>query len=186
MLRKQQSVETDGNHLFVSASDFTKTCNNRLSLLYYNMCVMFHCLLQVFLALQTSSFVMPHLIPTVAPLVPAQQSFLKFRDRQAFFFISLSFCCPLYPEEKRYKTMSALLNRIKRRPSHEYGAIPHEHSEQHFESAEIVRDTIIGLSGKDSIAVTKGHKRRASFAKNLGNRRTDCTFCFGCWIVVLG
>ncbi|KAL1928061.1 hypothetical protein VTP01DRAFT_2977 [Rhizomucor pusillus] len=42
--------------------------------------------------------------------------------------------------------MSALLNRIKRRPSHEYGAISHEHSEQHFESAEIVRDTIIGLS----------------------------------------
>ncbi|KAI8067019.1 Ccc1 family [Gilbertella persicaria] len=40
--------------------------------------------------------------------------------------------------------MSALLNKLRRRPSHEYP--PYQHLEQHFESAEIVRDTIIGLS----------------------------------------
>lgn len=44
--------------------------------------------------------------------------------------------------------MSQLLNRIRRRASHDYMAIPNEHSEQHFESAEVVRDIIIGLSGK--------------------------------------
>ncbi|KAJ8659692.1 hypothetical protein O0I10_004671 [Lichtheimia ornata] len=42
--------------------------------------------------------------------------------------------------------MSQLLNRIRRRASHDYMAIPNEHSEQHFESAEVVRDIIIGLS----------------------------------------
>lgn len=42
--------------------------------------------------------------------------------------------------------MSALLNKLRRRHSHEYA--PYQHLEQHFESAEIVRDTIIGLSGK--------------------------------------
>lgn len=42
--------------------------------------------------------------------------------------------------------MSALLNKLRRRHSHEYA--PYQHLEQHFESAEIVRDAIIGLSGK--------------------------------------
>jgi hypothetical protein len=42
--------------------------------------------------------------------------------------------------------MSALINKLRRRPSHE--AAPYRHLEEHFESAEIVRDTIIGLSGK--------------------------------------
>ena len=41
--------------------------------------------------------------------------------------------------------MSALLNKLRRRHSHEYA--PYQHLEKHFESAEIVRDTIIGLSG---------------------------------------
>ncbi|KAI7900467.1 Ccc1 family [Cokeromyces recurvatus] len=40
--------------------------------------------------------------------------------------------------------MSAILNKLRRRPSHEYA--PYQHLEQHFESAEIVRDAIIGLS----------------------------------------
>ncbi|GAA5806785.1 hypothetical protein MFLAVUS_000133 [Mucor flavus] len=40
--------------------------------------------------------------------------------------------------------MSALLNKLRRRHSHEYA--PYQHLEQHFESAEIVRDAIIGLS----------------------------------------
>ncbi|KAG1178300.1 hypothetical protein G6F70_000145 [Rhizopus microsporus] len=40
--------------------------------------------------------------------------------------------------------MSALINKLHRRPSHE--AAPYRHLEEHFESAEIVRDTIIGLS----------------------------------------
>ncbi|KAI9017909.1 Ccc1 family [Phycomyces nitens] len=40
--------------------------------------------------------------------------------------------------------MSAILNKLRRRHSHEYA--PYQHLEQHFESAEIVRDTIIGLS----------------------------------------
>ncbi|KAG0169855.1 hypothetical protein DFQ28_011338 [Apophysomyces sp. BC1034] len=40
--------------------------------------------------------------------------------------------------------MTTILNRLRRRPSHEYA--PYQHLEQHFESAEIVRDTIIGLS----------------------------------------
>ena len=42
--------------------------------------------------------------------------------------------------------MSALINKLHRRPSHE--AAPYRHLEEQFESAEIVRDTIIGLSGK--------------------------------------
>lgn len=49
--------------------------------------------------------------------------------------------------------MSQLLNRIRRRASHDYMAIPNEHSEQHFESAEVVRDIIIGLSGKLHISI---------------------------------
>lgn len=49
--------------------------------------------------------------------------------------------------------MSALLNKLRRRHSHEYA--PYQHLEQHFESAEIVRDTIIGLSGKVIIVVQK-------------------------------
>ncbi|KAI9344733.1 Ccc1 family [Pilaira anomala] len=40
--------------------------------------------------------------------------------------------------------MSAILNKLRRRHSHEYA--PYQHLERHFESAEIVRDTIIGLS----------------------------------------
>ncbi|ORX54052.1 DUF125-domain-containing protein [Hesseltinella vesiculosa] len=35
---------------------------------------------------------------------------------------------------------------MRQSPAHEYGAIPAEHHEEHFDSAEIVRDTIIGLS----------------------------------------
>lgn len=41
--------------------------------------------------------------------------------------------------------MSSIINKLRRRHSHEYA--PYQHLEQHFESAEIVRDTIIGLSG---------------------------------------
>ncbi|KAI8972039.1 Ccc1 family [Mycotypha africana] len=40
--------------------------------------------------------------------------------------------------------MASLLNKLRRRRSHEYA--PYQHLERHFESAEIVRDTIIGLS----------------------------------------
>ncbi|EPB86703.1 hypothetical protein HMPREF1544_06489 [Mucor circinelloides 1006PhL] len=40
--------------------------------------------------------------------------------------------------------MSSIINKLRRRHSHEYA--PYQHLEQHFESAEIVRDTIIGLS----------------------------------------
>ncbi|KAI8391157.1 Ccc1 family [Radiomyces spectabilis] len=40
--------------------------------------------------------------------------------------------------------MISILNRLRRRNSHEYA--PYQHLERHFESAEIVRDTIIGLS----------------------------------------
>ncbi|KAI8877737.1 DUF125-domain-containing protein [Backusella circina FSU 941] len=40
--------------------------------------------------------------------------------------------------------MSVIINKLRRRPSHEYA--PYQHLERHFESAEIVRDTIIGLS----------------------------------------
>ncbi|KAI8639543.1 Ccc1 family [Parasitella parasitica] len=40
--------------------------------------------------------------------------------------------------------MSNIINKLRRRHSHEYA--PYQHLEQHFESAEIVRDTIIGLS----------------------------------------
>lgn len=50
-------------------------------------------------------------------------------------------------------SMSQLLNRIRRRASHDYMAIPNEHSEQHFESAEVVRDIIIGLSGKIDLSL---------------------------------
>jgi hypothetical protein len=42
--------------------------------------------------------------------------------------------------------MSVIINKLRRRPSHEYA--PYQHLERHFESAEIVRDTIIGLSGE--------------------------------------
>lgn len=42
--------------------------------------------------------------------------------------------------------MSSFINRLRRRPSHEYAPI--QHMEEHFQSAEIIRDTIIGLSGK--------------------------------------
>lgn len=41
--------------------------------------------------------------------------------------------------------MSVLINKLRRRPSHEPES--YRHVEEHFESAEIVRDTIIGLSG---------------------------------------
>jgi hypothetical protein len=41
--------------------------------------------------------------------------------------------------------MSGFINKLRRRHSHEYA--PYQHLEQHFESAEIVRDAIIGLSG---------------------------------------
>ncbi|CAO3694810.1 unnamed protein product [Rhizopus stolonifer] len=40
--------------------------------------------------------------------------------------------------------MSALINKLRKRPSHEGETF--RHMEEHFESAEIVRDTIIGLS----------------------------------------
>ncbi|KAI8068519.1 Ccc1 family [Gongronella butleri] len=41
--------------------------------------------------------------------------------------------------------MSSILSRLRGRTG-DYGAIPGEHREEHFDSAEIVRDTIIGLS----------------------------------------
>ncbi|KAI8338997.1 Ccc1 family [Chlamydoabsidia padenii] len=40
--------------------------------------------------------------------------------------------------------MTSFINRLRRRPSHEYAPI--QHLEEHFQSAEIIRDTIIGLS----------------------------------------
>ncbi|KAI8146550.1 Ccc1 family [Fennellomyces sp. T-0311] len=40
--------------------------------------------------------------------------------------------------------MPSFLDRLRRRPSHEY--LPVGHREEHFESAEVVRDAIIGLS----------------------------------------
>lgn len=46
--------------------------------------------------------------------------------------------------------MTSFLNRLRRRPSHEY--TPIEHTEKHFESAEVIRDTIIGLSGMKELA----------------------------------
>lgn len=105
-----------------------------------------------------------------------------------FLLLSLSRCCSCYtPKPDIYiSTMSALLNRIKRRPSHEYGAISHEHSEQHFESAEIVRDTIIGLSGRLLLG-RGGGRARVCFADfHLAHRWIDCTIRVGRWFVVLG
>ena len=59
---------------------------------------------------------------------------MRFKD---FFFFFFSFVF--------LQIMSVLINKLRRRPSHEPES--YRHVEEHFESAEIVRDTIIGLSG---------------------------------------
>lgn len=42
--------------------------------------------------------------------------------------------------------MTTFINKLRRRGSHEFQ--PLLHREEHFESAEIIRDAIIGLAGK--------------------------------------
>lgn len=72
----------------------------------------------------------------------------KPKSPASSFFFSSSRVVFLLVLPLSFTLMSQLLNRIRRRASHDYMAIPNEHSEQHFESAEVVRDIIIGLSGK--------------------------------------
>ncbi|KAI9312282.1 Ccc1 family [Dichotomocladium elegans] len=64
--------------------------------------------------------------------------------------------------------MASVTSRLRRRPSHDYMAmaVPAEHREQHFESAEVVRDIIIGLS--DGLTVPFA---LAAGLSSLGNNR---------------
>lgn len=147
-----------------------------------------HCLLQAAVELLVCTTLDPDVGLAAPPRAFLEK--LSTSGRQAtffYFFLSPVVVLVIPPKPDIYiSTMSALLNRIKRRPSHEYGAISHEHSEQHFESAEIVRDTIIGLSGRLLLG-RGGGRARVCFADfHLAHRWIDCTIRVGRWFVVLG